>query len=321
MKNRSWILTACLLALAPHQATAQDGRAKPLFDALDGPGFSSAGGLWYKNNFEQDAGSMNFQAPLGPKGAPVLQLSVREHCPADLRGCSERAEIWEREDLLLPYEAPVWYGFSMKLLDPIPQDNHRYVMAQWKRTILPGAERDYSPFLALRMRSGKLFITVETDEVTVSQAGSACSGKQAQATNRDDSGQTRSLVAVEEGSVLADIPGYTSCAAAIEVVPRGGALPKASAGWVDFVFGVKTGAAGGGRIEIFANDTWVASVKGNIGHQGKGLGPHQYFKFGPYRAAHAGSWSVAYSQFRRGATCADMGRSLICQAMQADPLQ
>ena len=93
----------------------------------------------------------------------ALKLSVKPLCTADDEGCSERAEIWERTELRVPYDQGVWYGFAVKFADPIPTDDHRYLIAQWKREIDPGAEGDFSPFLALRVRNGKLFATVETN--------------------------------------------------------------------------------------------------------------------------------------------------------------
>ena len=86
-------------------------------------------------------------------------------CAAEDDGCSERAEIWERTELRVPYDQGVWYGFAVKFADPIPTDDHRYLIAQWKREIDPGAEGDFSPFLALRVRNGKLFATVETNYI------------------------------------------------------------------------------------------------------------------------------------------------------------
>src|SRR5262249_23225536 len=127
--------------------------------------FSPAGGLYYRENFEQSAGKVEFQKDVKLHGDGALKLSVKALCTADSDGCSERAEIWEKTALRVPYDKGVWYGFAVKFGDPIPADDHRYLVAQWKREINPGAEGDFSPFLALRLRSGKLFATVETDYV------------------------------------------------------------------------------------------------------------------------------------------------------------
>ena len=37
-------------------------------------------------------------------------------------------------------------------------------------------------------------------------------------------------------------------------------------------------------------------------------GENQYFKFGPYRAAGAGQWTLYYDDFRRSPDCIDVLR-------------
>ena len=143
------------------QAAGAGGQV--LRDGFDGPGFSEAGGLYYRDNFEQSAGTVEFQKDVTRSGSGALKLSVKPRCPRQSGTCSERAEIWEKTELRVPYNEGVWYGFAVKFADPVPRDDHRYLIAQWKREIEPGAEGDFSPFLALRMRQGKLFATVETN--------------------------------------------------------------------------------------------------------------------------------------------------------------
>ena len=119
-------------------------------------------------------------------------------------------------------------------------------------------------------------------------------------------GQTRALVAAEASWRPEDGGIFNACTGAIQIIPRGGILPPANSGWIDFVIFSKPGPGGDGRIEIIANNQWVASVTGQIGHQGEGLGPNQYFKFGPYRAGHSGEWRLYFDNFRRGPDCSDV---------------
>lgn len=307
-----------LLALTtPLFAAAQDGSSLVLRDAFDAGRFALEGGLYYKDNAEQRAGRVTFRekSPLDGRGA--LTLSVKPHCAKGARNCSERAEVWEKPDVLASYDQTVWHGFAMRLDDPVPQDDARYVMAQWKRQITPGAEGDYSPFLALRLFQGRLGVTVETDMIDVHQIGGpdrpdGCLPGEALALNRSAARQTRALVALETGSTRADYPAYfNACAPAIQVTHHAG-LPPARAGWIDFVFRSSPGPQGNGHIEIVANGRHVATVKGPIGHRGPGLGKKQYFKFGPYRAANTNSWSVSYDDFRRGPRCSDVIRDGQC---------
>ena len=322
-RNIKFAAAAVVLALAPAGGLA-DGYSLKLRDDFDAAGFSPAGGLFYKENAEQAAGKVEFLPGAGRDGKGVLSLSVRPACPPAAENCSERAEIWEKTETFANYDRQVWYAFSMKMADPIPQDDHRYVMAQWKRAIRPGAPGDYSPFLALRLSKGRLTATIEGDETVVFEPGGAerpagCLNGEGHANGRIDLRQTRTLVAVEAGTAFADYDGFTQCAPKVQVIARGPGLPRAASGWIDFVFAVRPGPRGGGNIEIAANGQWVASVLGRIGHKGPGLGAAQYFKFGPYRAAHGGVWTLLFDAFRRGPFCADVAPPALCKSMGAAP--
>jgi hypothetical protein len=291
-------------------AQAEDW-AKPLSDGFDGSGFSPAGGLYYRENFEQSAGTVEFQKEVKLSGEGALKLSVKALCPTDKDGCSERAEIWEKTALRVPYDEGVWYGFAVKFGDPIPTDDHRYLIAQWKREIDPGAKGDFSPFLALRLRNGKLFATVETNYIApeggakqVAERG--CEPGEAPVWFRPETNQMRALVATDSAWTDQDNDLYHGCTKAIQVIDHGNNLPLPSSGWIDFAVFTKPGPDGTGRIEIFANDKPVVTIEGHIGHADHGLGNNQYFKFGPYRAGHNGDWTLYYDNFRRSPNCADV---------------
>src|SRR5689334_21798499 len=201
MIGRSILWAAGAVVLLCGSARAGDW-AVPLVDGFDGTDFAARGGLYYKQNFEQSAGKVAFQGDVKLHRAGAVELSVKSICPADKDRCSERAEVWEKPELWAPYDRGVWYGFAVKFGDPIPNDDHRYVVAQWKREILPGAEGDYSPFLALRLRKGHLFATVETSYVAPdpAMAQSGVDGCPAGATPvwfRPETGQMRALVATD----------------------------------------------------------------------------------------------------------------------------
>jgi hypothetical protein len=306
------ILRAALAVLSLCGTARAADWTVPLADGFDGTDFAALGGLYYKKNFEQSAGTVAFQGDVKLHGAGALELSVRPICPADDDGCSERAEVWEKPELWAPYDRGVWYGFAVKFADPIPGDDHRYLIAQWKREILPGAEGDFSPFLALRLRKGHLFATVETsyvapDPEVAQTAPGSCPAGATPVWFRPETGQMRALVATDAAWTPDDNDLYRGCTTAIEVSDHGNKLPLPSSGWVDFAIYSMPGPDGTGRIEIFANDVPVVTIKGHIGHvAGKGLGDRQYFKFGPYRAGHADEWTMYYDDFRRSPQCADV---------------
>lgn len=276
---------------------------RPLFDSFDGEGFAEEGGLYYKLNNEQSAGIVEFQKEVTYSGGGALKLTVRplgRPLPDD---ASERAEVWERPRLWVPYFRGVWYGFAVKFFDP-PQDNRRYMIAQWKREILPNTSGDFSPFLALRLRRGSLFATVETNyHAPVHDFGRGVPAKAGKVETpvwlRPELGQMRALVATDENwhSGMAGL--FHATTDKIRVIDRGGKLPSPNSGWIDFVVYSQPGPDGSGRIELFANGKWVVTVEGHIGHGEPFLGPRQYFKFGPYRAPHDKGWTLYFDDFRR----------------------
>lgn len=314
------LAAAALLSLAAGHGMADDRAALRLADDFELGDFAPDGGLYYKNNFEQSAGTVTFQSDDVRNGKGALKLAIEPICP-DHDGCSERAEVWERPEVLARYDSPVWYGFSMKLADPVPQDDHRYVMAQWKREIIPGAEKSYSPFFALRLDKGRLIFTIDSDSLDVVPLGSegresGCLPGEAPVNDRKKYGQTRALAAYEASMPLTDWRYVDGCTSDLEVIRHAPGLPRAESGWIDFAFMIQTGPNGDGRIEILANDRWIATVKGRIGHQGDGLGDNQYFKFGPYRAANETGWTVLYDRFRRGPTCEDVASPKACNKVE-----
>ena len=319
MKFRS-VLAVALAVVAASSALPLHAQAQPLFpvlkDDFEGKTFAPSSGLYYKKNYEQSAGTVRFVETDPRQGKQALSLSIRPLCPVDKSGCSERAEVWEKKKVLVPYGDEVWYAFSMKLVDPIPQEDHRYLMAQWKRQIRPEAQKSYSPFLALRLDKGKIIFTTETDEVKVEPLGTAerpdkCKPGETLVDNRPHDEQTRALVAWQADMAPSAWRYHNGCTSEIKV-QRYAPLPAANSGWIDFVFDVKTGPRGNGHIGISANGKPVALVSGHIGHEGVGLGPDMYFKFGPYRAGQDTVWTVMYDRFRRGPQCSDVTSRAVC---------
>lgn len=304
---------ALLLFAGTVTATAGDPTSQKLIDGFDGKDFAQSGGLYYRENDEQKAGKVVFQSDVKREGTGALKLSVTPLCSADSEGCSERAEIWEKTALRVPYDQGVWFGFSVKFADPIPQNDHRYLIAQWKREIGPDAEGDFSPFLALRLDNGKLFATIESNY----QDGSAAEAKDGALSCptgststwlRPETNQMRSLVASDASWSPEDGKGFASCTDKLVLTEHGNPLPAPDSGWIDFAIYSKPGPDGTGHIEIFANGQWIVTAKGYIGHNDRGLGENQYFKFGPYRAAGEGEWTLYYDDFRRSPDCIDVLR-------------
>lgn len=308
------------LVLMTQHALA-DSAAMVLRDGFDGTDFSDEGGLYYRENAEQAAGRVEFQDEVTRNGTGrALKLSVNALCDLAAEGCSERAEIWEKTALRVPYETGVWFGFSVKFGDPIPSDDHRYLIAQWKREIGPEAEGDFSPFLAFRMTNGKLFATVETNYYapSVPEDGAIvadCAAGQTPVWLRPETNQMRMLVAADETFTATDDPRFNACTDHTVITPRGAPMPKPTDGWIDFAIYSKPGPGGDGRIELFANGKWIVSVTGYIGHNDPGLGANQYFKFGPYRDGAPEEWVMYYDNFIRSPNCADLLDAEACKML------
>jgi hypothetical protein len=288
---------------------------RPLYDGFDAYDFSTSGGLYFKKNPEQNAGTVEFQNQITYSGKGALKLSVRPEKETG-QSSSQRAEIWERPELWVPYNEGIWYGFAVKFAEPIPQDDHRYVIAQWKREIA-GTKGDFSPFLALRLKRGKLFATVETNLVTATRVDSQgqtsqCEFGETAVWLRPETNQARALVATDGHWRNDDGNHFSACTREIVAINRGNPLPTPESGWIDFAVYSKPGPDGTGHIEIFANDKWIVTIRGRIGHSDKGLGQFQYFKFGPYRAPHDNTWTLYYDEFRRSLNSADVLKPASC---------
>lgn len=288
-----------------------------LADEFELGDFDPVGGLYYKKNREQSAGIVKFQSEDVRFGKGALSLTVKKFCPPNDAECSERAEVWMKKKYHAAYEQPTWYAFSIKMATPIPTAKHRYVMAQWKRKILVGAKTPYSPFLALRLNKGKFVFTTESDRVKVHPIGQGkrargCLEGETWVLDRKDDNQTRALVAKQADMAWRDWRHFNGCTSDVKTVQHTKGLPRAKDGWTDFAFFVKTGPAGDGRIEVFANGKHTTTVTGKIGHVGHGLGDNQYFKFGPYRAGRSDDWTVIYDRFRFGSKCTDVTDHATC---------
>jgi Polysaccharide lyase len=320
--KKSFVAALLFTGLLSVTSTLADTSLLRLRDDFEGESFAPEGGLFYKDNAEQRAGKYRTQADVARSGNKGLSLSVAPQCRPDQRGCSERAEVWEKPEVLASYDKTLWYALSMKLDDSPPSASHRYVVAQWKREIKPGADGDYSPFLAIRIIRGNLAITIDSDSMPSRVRNSkdeplSCAASAAPAMQRADVRQTRLLITTSIDAKPDSFTGYDTCASDISITRRGGTLPSLASRWIDFVVKVKPGPAGEGEIEIFADQAWIVSVKGRIGHQGPGLGPNQYFKFGPYRdGGQKDNWQVFYDDFRRGPACEDVAGPPVCDQLK-----
>ncbi|WP_350334195.1 polysaccharide lyase [Coralliovum pocilloporae] len=285
------------------------GHSDVLHETFEGTGFTPDGVLFYKDNEEQRAGRYEFQSKVVRSGKQSISLMVEQRCADHDKGCSERAELWERNDLRLPYGTGTWYGFSINVAKPVPKDNIRHVLAQWKRAIDRPSGRNSSPFFAIRMREGIIYATAETHllEPLKNPDGSikrVCDPGEARIWNRPEDGQSRIFVAANPAMYLMRLDEYSACTDQVTVSRNGFEIPDAESGWVDYSVYVEPDPEGNGRIEFFTNGKHIATVTGAIGH--RNLGPNQYFKVGPYREGNEIPWTLHVDDFRRSSSCKDV---------------
>ena len=218
-------------------------------------------------------GAAMLQTEHGRNGARALAITVQ---PGDdpLGDGSDRAELAESESVRLPAGQEVWYGFSMRIADPIPLDGNRLVVGQWHQS-MPG-----SPFLAQRFRNGVFHITLQD-------------------------GRCRIWLAWQMGAHPKKRRG---CRVAVQ---RFADLPPSDSGWIDMVYRIRPDPNGNGLVEVWANGQRIARATGAIGYDGM---RQQFFKFGPYRDPATYPMTVYLDSFRRGASFAQVDPSRLIAA-------
>jgi hypothetical protein len=113
--------------------------------------------------------SFEIQSKIARKGKRAAKITLKTGDVVESKTNNDKAT--ERDELLearslyaiegLKYE----YQFSMFLPDDFPILPVRLVIAQWRQSCPFCACSEYSPILALRYVSGKLFITLQSDSV------------------------------------------------------------------------------------------------------------------------------------------------------------
>ena len=139
-------------------------RIEVLSDGFDGPGFRGSRGPLLQGQFRAER--RHGRVPEGRDAQRRRRAQAQREAalsPAKRKPAASAPKSGKRPSCACPTMKAS--GTALPSNSPIlsRSDDHRYLIAQWKREIDPGAEGDFSPFLALRMRQGKLFATVETN--------------------------------------------------------------------------------------------------------------------------------------------------------------
>lgn len=260
-------------------------------------------------------------------------------CPKDEPMC-QRAEVRTAKHFWPKYGDEIWYAFSFRILGDIPKiGSSRTVIGQWKeptdespflaqrfdngvfhitvedkgvRRVVALAEGNIDDVKSVQRRLS----TIKSPAI-VAQAlreiRSVLQGKQNLLTDdtkvaKDLNVSTSELVETLKPLAFVSEPEKYVGKADIEVIstltPK---LPDPSKGWVDMVYRILPGrtdnAFGPKRkaeIDIWANGTLVAEVRGNLGNPlttKEQLSSGLYFKFGTYRARVPGTFRFQFDEF------------------------
>ncbi len=147
----------CLLSI-----TACKNKPIDVYDDFEAPSLKN---IWSTDRMESH--SFEIQSQIKRKGKSAAKITLRTgdvvEAGNDSSLASERDELEEISSLESVNDITYEYQFSMFLPDSFPVVNTRLIIAQWKEKCPASYCSDDSPIIAIRYRSGKLFITLNTD--------------------------------------------------------------------------------------------------------------------------------------------------------------
>jgi hypothetical protein len=136
-------------------------------NVYDGFESSNLSEIW--STQRMDLHSFENQSKVVRKGRSAAEITLRTgdivESATDKDKATERDELMEAHSLYSIEGIKYEYQFSMFLPDSFPIAQVRLVIAQWKQYCLFRPSSEYSPILAVRYVSGRLFITLQTDSV------------------------------------------------------------------------------------------------------------------------------------------------------------
>jgi len=134
------------------------------YDNFEASGLSK---IWTVKRMEHH--SFEIQSMIVREGKSAAKITLRtgdvvEQATSKDKA-SERDELMETNSLFSVEGVKYEYQFSLFLPDSFPILPVRLVIAQWKQFCPMCACSEYSPILAVRFMSGRLFITLQTDSI------------------------------------------------------------------------------------------------------------------------------------------------------------
>ena len=161
--KRKWMFLLVIPVIAIAAMIMYRHTAINVYDGFENSKLSS---IWSTERMESS--SYEFQSAIVRKGRSAIKITLRTGDIPEAQTAkdkaTERDELQEDMSLYAVEGSSYEYRFSMFLPDSFPITKTRLVIAQWKQFCSHCACTDYSPILALRYVSGKLFITIQTNQ-------------------------------------------------------------------------------------------------------------------------------------------------------------
>ena len=285
-----------LTAICACQPAGAIAASDVLIDGFDGTtDFAEGGGLYYKKNFEQSAGSVEFQSEVTSERRGRAEAERQAALPERIRiPAANGRRSGRRPTLRVPYDQGVWYGFAVKFADPIPHRRSSLSDRPMEARDRPRRGRRFQPVPGVAPAQRQA-VRHRRDQLHRAGRANAKPGAGGVVPGQRHAGLAAAAKPTRCAHWSPPMPGwtpedgslFTAAPTAIEVIDHGNTLPAPAVRLDRFrhLHQARTRTAPA-MIEIFANGKPMVTVKGHIGHADKGLGKNQYFKFGPYRAAH-----------------------------------
>jgi len=222
---------------------------------------------------------------------------------------NQRAEIWEKRELVQRFGTETWIQFEFMVAAPPPGAAvPRLVIGQLK------ADGDHSPVLAQRFTNRNFMVTLgqDNDHPERHPEDSDCRIIVAHdASLLARGGPVESSIGQNARDVTHEPqnpPGVHSpsrgCKRDITVDARE-LLPSPFDKWVRMTYRIKPGIRDG-LLQVWADGKLIAKAAGRIGYR-DGVAGSQYFKFGPYADPAPYDLKAYLAHYRRAPTCAQLG--------------
>lgn len=120
--------------------------------------------IWTSDKFIEGGFQIQNKKTRSGEKAAMLQLKHGDQIKEEKGTRFERAELKESKKLMSAEYKNYSYKFSLMIPEGFPETGTRLVIAQWKQNCRSDNCDPDNPVIAVRLESGELFITLQTDK-------------------------------------------------------------------------------------------------------------------------------------------------------------